>query len=41
MKAINLYRENEHRRTFAFVFEPEGALLTRGFHWINEWPNNL
>jgi hypothetical protein len=21
--------------------EPEGALLTRGFHWINEWPNNL
>jgi uncharacterized membrane protein YphA (DoxX/SURF4 family) len=21
--------------------EAEGALLTRGFHWINEWPNNL
>ncbi|MGH2900108.1 MAG: hypothetical protein ACRDMZ_15645, partial [Solirubrobacteraceae bacterium] len=21
--------------------EPEGALLTRDFHWINEWPNNL
>ena len=23
MKAINLYREDEHRRTFAFVFEPD------------------
>jgi predicted DNA-binding protein with PD1-like motif len=23
MKAINLYREGEHRRTFAFVFEPD------------------
>jgi predicted DNA-binding protein with PD1-like motif len=23
MKAINLYREAEHRRTFAFVFEPD------------------
>jgi hypothetical protein len=21
--------------------EPEGRLLSRGFHWINEWPNNL
>lgn len=31
MKAINLYREGEHRRTFAFVFEPDEdpvAMLT-------------